>query len=145
MQKGLYAQFRGERLNNPLNIRHSGSDWVGAANKQSDREFVEFDDVAYGFRAAAKILLNYQSRFGLWSIGEIIHRWAPSSENDTNAYIERVCKDMRLGPQDRIDLKSSPVQLLCLVDAMTRVEQGRNAYTLKEMAEGIQMALNAQP
>ena len=35
---------RGMRNNNPLNIRHGKSRWVGMAEQQSDRAFVQFTE-----------------------------------------------------------------------------------------------------
>ena len=43
---------RGMRNNNPLNIRHGRSQWLGMADYQSDKEFVTFRTLAYGYHLA---------------------------------------------------------------------------------------------
>ena len=50
---------RGLRNNNPLNIRHSKDRWVGACVKQTDKSFVQFESMAYGYRAAWKVMESW--------------------------------------------------------------------------------------
>ena len=45
---------RGFRNNNPLNIRHGVSRWVGRAKEQNDPDFVTFTSMPMGYRAAWK-------------------------------------------------------------------------------------------
>ena len=74
---------RGFRNNNPLNIRLNTTKWLGRVEKekQTDTKFVMFKSMAYGYRAAWKIMESYRVRFA--SIGDrfciqnIICRWAP--------------------------------------------------------------------
>ena len=54
---------RGIRNNNPLNIRRSATRWQGAREEQKDKSFVQFKSMAYGYRAAWKILQSYYERF----------------------------------------------------------------------------------
>ena len=54
---------RGMRNNNPLNIRHSADHWQGAAAEQQDKSFVQFESMAYGYRAAWKVLDSYCLHF----------------------------------------------------------------------------------
>ena len=72
---------RGIRNNNPLNIRHSADRWQGASEEQTDKNFVQFKSMAYGYRAAWRILQTYYERFAHQSRGftvrNIISRWAP--------------------------------------------------------------------
>ena len=80
---------RGIRNNNPLNIRHSADRWQGAREVQTDKSFVQFESMAYGYRAVWKTLQSYYNRFCQqskpFSVQNIISRWAPPSENDTEA------------------------------------------------------------
>lgn len=85
---------RGLRNKNPGNIRHSRSEWLGKAATQTDDSFVQFTSMAHGIRAIYKTLRSYQRVHGLSSVEEIIRRWAPPSENDTQAYIRSVEKGM---------------------------------------------------
>ena len=54
---------RGERNNNPLNIRRSADQWEGACEEQTDKSLVQFKSLAYGYRAAWKVLQSYYDRF----------------------------------------------------------------------------------
>lgn len=52
--------------------------------------FAVFPDAATGF-AAMKALFQTQGYQGK-TIAEALNRWAPTLENETNAYIENVCE-----------------------------------------------------
>ena len=97
-------ESRGIRNNNPLNIRHSADRWEGARAEQTDKSFVQFESMAYGYRAAWKVLESYWKHFrekrGLFTVAAIIGRWAPPSENDTEAYIRTVLKLTSLGGKE---------------------------------------------
>ena len=92
-----YQASRGWRNNNPLNIRR-GEDWTGLCSKQTDSEFCQFMTMSMGYRAAVKILKSYARIFAqrgqTWSIDNVIRRWAPPSENQTDAYLSRVLQLM---------------------------------------------------
>ncbi len=97
---------RGQRNNNPLNIRHSNDKWQGAATTQTDPAFVQFQTMAYGYRAAWKILdtycLTFRRERKVYNVRNIIARWAPPTENDTEAYIRTVVKLSGLGGNENI-------------------------------------------
>ncbi len=75
---------RGIRNNNPLNIPRSADQWQGTATTQTDKSFVQFQSMAYGYRAAWKILDTYCLRFRreqtAYNVRNIIACWAPPSE-----------------------------------------------------------------
>ena len=56
-------ETRGQRNNNPLNIRRSSDKWEGARIEQTDKSFVQFESMAYGNRAAWKVLESYWKYF----------------------------------------------------------------------------------
>ena len=97
---------RGQRNNNPLNIRHSADKWQGARINQTDPSFVQFTSMAYGDRAAWKVLESYWVRFEKelipYTVRNIISRWAPPNENDTEAYIRAVTKLSGLGGNENM-------------------------------------------
>lgn len=97
---------RGIRNNNPLNIRRSADQWQGTATTQTDKSFVQFQFIAYGYRAAWKILDTYCLRFRrertAYNVRNIIACWAPPSENDTEAYVKAVVKLSGLGGNENI-------------------------------------------
>ena len=122
---------RGIRNNNPLNIRHSADRWQGARMSQTDQSFVQFETMAYGYRAAWKILESYWNYFHrtkqCYNVKNILSRWAPPAENDTQAYIHAVLKLTSLGGNENLPQPSRGVDTECLVKlmaAMTTVECG---------------------
>lgn len=123
---------RGERNNNPLNIRHSTDRWQGASEEQKDKSFVQFTTMAYGYRAAWKVLQSYYERFCRqgrnFTVRNIIYRWAPPDDgNDTEAYIRKVLQLSSIGgketllPPDNVD---GYERLSSLLHAMTCIECG---------------------
>lgn len=83
---------RGIRNNNPLNIRYSpNNNWAGRVTKnKKDDSFEEFDSIAYGVRAACRLIQVYVTRYHCSTIRSIVYRFAPPSENDTLAYYKYV-------------------------------------------------------
>ena len=115
---------RGIRNNNPLNIRHNRNNrWQGVYEKQTDPEFVRFASMQFGIRAGFVIIRNY-IKAGHKDVASIISRWAPSNENDTDAYIRHVCEMADLSPFQVLKFEDKPT-MLRLVDAMIRVECGK--------------------
>lgn len=85
-------QPRGIRNNNPLNIR-KGNSWQGERHPQTDKAFEEFQSLELGLRAGFIIIRNYMTRRPrLDTVAAIVRRWAPPSENNTQAYIDNVCR-----------------------------------------------------
>ena len=92
-------QPRGLRNNNPLNIRKSRkTTWVGQSEKQEDRDFVQFCSMAYGYRAAFKVLQNYRVLYDCMTLRQYIQRWAPPIENNTDAYVSSVARTAGVNP-----------------------------------------------
>ena len=77
---------RGLRNRNPLNIRKTDQFWQGQTG--NDGTFCIFLNNAYGYRAAFRILKTYNTKYHIYSVREIIKRWAPESDgNNTRGYI----------------------------------------------------------
>ena len=122
---------RGIRNNNPLNIRHSADHWQGARIEQTDPSFVQFQSMAYGYRAAWKVLESYWKHFKHhrqpFTVQNIIHRWAPPSENDTDAYVRTVLTLTSLGGHENLPRPFMGIaidKLVHLLAAMTTMECG---------------------
>ena len=119
---------RGLRNNNPLNIRKvPGTRWQGevlplrvSGEGAGDRSFVRFESIEYGIRAAFVLLRTYSIKYKANCIQDIISRWAPPSENDTEKYIKNVCLWSGLGGLQRLTEEDWPK----LVLAMARQECG---------------------
>lgn len=131
---------RGERNNNPGNIRH-GEPWLGLSPIQEDANFAAFTSPFFGIRALCKTLLNYQKRHGKKTIEQILFRWAPPVENDTESYIEAVSKEVGIGAKDEIQLVGDVGLLSALAKAIIRHENGRCVYTYEEIRNAAQAAI----
>jgi hypothetical protein len=128
---------RGIRNNNPGNIRHSGSQWQGMAAQQTDTAFVQFVSPEYGIRALAKLLANYYTRDGLNTVRQIISKYAPSNENNTDAYAQAVARALGVTPDTVI---SVPQHLAALVEAIIQHENGQQPYQMAQINTGVLMA-----
>lgn len=131
------TQTRGERNNNPGNIRH-GSNWQGLAEKQRDTSFCTFTESKFGIRALAKVLLVYRAK-GYDTVRSIVDRWAPPSENNTGAYVAAVAATMKVDPDTHLDVGEYR-QMYPLVDAIIRHENGRNVYPRTTLDAGLALA-----
>lgn len=104
-------QPRGLRNNNPLNIRHSASRWQGVRVEQTDKAFVQFTSMMMGYRAAWRILESYFNHFEAQQVPfttrNIILRWAPPDENDSEAYIRSICRLTSLAGNEALKRPSS--------------------------------------
>lgn len=120
------TQTRGERNNNPGNLRKSNATWEGMSNEQTDSAFVQFTTPDYGIRALGKLLQNYY-KAGYDTVRKIINRYAPSSENDTSSYVSHVSSLIGADPDQHIDL-TDITTLQALVSAIITHENGRDIY-----------------
>ncbi|HCT7329241.1 TPA: structural protein [Proteus mirabilis] len=120
---------RGERNNNPGNIRH-GSKWQGLSAQQTDKDFCQFVSPEYGIRAIFKLLETYQKKYKLNTVESIIDRYAPPNENNTAGYINRAAKDIGVSANEPINVSSKPVAI-ALATAIVGVELGYQPYSQK--------------
>lgn len=120
---------RGERNNNPGNIRH-GSKWQGLSAQQTDSSFCQFVSPEYGIRAIYKLLQTYQKKYELNTVESIIDRYAPPNENNTVGYINRAAKDIGVSVNEPINVSSKPVAI-ALATAIVGVELGYQPYSHK--------------
>ncbi len=126
------AISRGLRNNNPLNIRKSSTQFVGETYGQ-DAAFKTFKTMAYGYRAAFVILRTYYKKYGCNTVGKIIKRWAPPTENNTTNYIATVSRRSKM-PSGR-KLSFTMGEMTAIVAAMSYVENGE-AADAKAVAQG---------
>lgn len=112
---------RGIVNNNPGNLR-IGLPWQGL-KLGIPGGFCNFISVEYGVRAMAKDLYNKVVNDGLNTIALEVAKYAPPSENDTQAYINAVSASTGWGPNDPIDL-SVPGNLQLLIRAHVMHENG---------------------
>lgn len=129
---------RGERNNNPGNIRKSAIFWRGET-AGNDRGFESFDKPEDGIRAIAVLVQNYQKKYGLNTVRGIINRYAPPTENNTSAYVAAVASALDVSPDAALNL-SDPDTLLALVTAIIKHENGRVIYAQGMIAGAIGIA-----
>lgn len=137
--------IRAERNNNPGNL-DAGDHWQGlmpraamSPEQAAESRFAVFASAAWGFRALALVLRNYERLHGLNTVRGWITRWAPPGENDTDAYIKAVCSDMLVSPDDDIDL-SQRLNLMRAARAIATHESGGWFFSEEDLADGITQA-----
>ncbi|MFX3545025.1 hypothetical protein [Ralstonia mannitolilytica] len=124
-------QPRGIRNNNPGNLNYVGQPGATRESGPNGR-FAVFQTAEEGLVALARQLRLYAQR-GINSVRAIISKFAPPTENDTQAYIESVSK--RLGVDANATLNvNDPRVMQGLMDAIIKVENGRNPYSTEQLA-----------
>lgn len=128
---------RGFRNKNPLNLRRSANKWLGKIEPGTDPEFEQFVSIEMGIRAALVNARTIMRRLRTPTVMKLIQTWAPPSENNTMAYVHRVCESARLLPNERIDFKKK-TQMCSIFYAMIIVECGR-AVPIKTIEDAYNM------
>jgi hypothetical protein len=143
---------RGVRNNNPGNIdfnpRNAWQGQLGLELGVPKPRFARFDTAENGIRALGKLLLNYRGKDGIPGVGkpgidtplEFISRWAPSTENNTQAYAEAIAKRLGVGVRDSINI-ADPRTLRETVLGIIVHENGGNPYSASVIDEGVRRAL----
>lgn len=142
----------GYRLNNPGNIVHNPRNhWQGLDAPSFEGRFCRFKHPRYGIRAMAVLLINYQDKTKnnedpVDTIAEMISRWAPSHENNTDAYIKAVDRMHPRGVLDTLDMHDYN-DIMPLIKAIIRHELGEPEnhglvewYPQSMIDEGLRMA-----
>ena len=125
------------RNNNPGNIIANSAPFQGEVRPSRDAHFKQFVSMAYGFRALMKIVHTKYAK-GRRTVRAIISEWAPPTENDTNAYIDRVCKALKV-ERDEV-LHMNPTVYRQIAAAIFDVEKGNYKYdATKDISEGFEL------
>ena len=125
---------RGIRNCNPGNIRMTKDKWQGLRTVQTDKEFFQFEEMKWGYRALIRTLQNYRKRHGCMTIADFIRRWAPSQENNTTAYIRSVCSQLEV-PSMYVPNVDDRDTMCAFAAAISRHENGVEADR-KEVEDG---------
>jgi hypothetical protein len=147
----MNTSARGVRNNNPGNIDYNPrNQWQGQLTPDPaiEKRFARFDTAENGIRALAKLVLAYRGKDGMPGIGgqgidtvrEVINRWAPRVENDTESYIKAVAAGVGVTPNQPIDLRNFRT-LIALTTGIIQYENGSLPYSATEIAAGVQRAL----
>jgi len=145
---------RGIRNNNPGNIDFNQAafdrdPWVGEIGLEihSSPRFTTFDTPEHGIRALCKVLLTYDHhRKGadgspIDTVQEVIDRWAPPSENNTDAYADRVRDTLGVEDGEEIDLDHQDT-LKTVCTAIIQHENGVQPYSEETIKAGVELALS---
>lgn len=130
---------RGIRNNNPGNIRaNKDFGWLGQTDIDPDG-FVVFNSPALGIRALLIIFHNYQLHHGLKTPIDLIHRWAPPTENDVGSYITDVCHRLGVPIDAAIDIQRNAIPW---ASAIVLHECGTNPYNMDVYNTASSLAFN---
>jgi len=130
---------RGIRNNNPGNIDFNPrNNWQGQLDHDPavESRFARFDKPESGIRAMGKLLQTYQTKHKLNTVEGIINRWAPSVENNSEAYVAQVSKALGVNPNETVNLKDSDT-LFKLVKAIIKHENGTMPYDDNTILNGV--------
>lgn len=128
---------RAERNNNPGNLNYAGQ--AGATLEDgSGARFAKFGSTAEGVSALARQLQRYGER-GLDTVSKIINKYAPSSENNTQAYIDALSKRLGVTGDQKLDL-NDPGTLSNLIKGISRHESGKDYLSDGDVMTGLSMA-----
>lgn len=124
---------RGIRNNNPGNLVYTSINWKGKLprTQNKDRRFEMFITPVYGVRAMIKDL-KHDIEKGKNTVPLLIEEYAPRFENNTKAYINTVCRDLKVSKQAKLLPTKNTLRLL--VFSISRVENGGN-YMNNELFE----------
>lgn len=130
---------REENLNNPMGLKQSGVAYQHEVIPSSDPVFKQFTAMRWGIHAGMMNLLAYYRHDNCKTIRQIINRWAPSAENPTLAYIDFVCEQMGVTPDEDIQLNSED-NGLGLAAAICHFENGEAPCDAEIILQGVQSA-----
>lgn len=121
---------RGIRNNNPGNIRYRIQDkWIGLDNPPvDDKGFCRFSSPVFGIRVLIKTLMKYRTKYDRTTIRQIIEKYAPPTENDTQAYIQKVSK-ATYSPDMVMNDVQFAIVLPSLVKAIILHETGQQPFS----------------
>jgi len=117
---------RGLRNCNPGNIRRSNTKYQGEKTPSTDSAFKQFESLEWGYRAVFMLLHTYRVRGYGDTIAKMISRYAPPSENNTEAYISRLCRATGFERDMPLDTLNAE-QMVPVVCAISAVENGVEA------------------
>lgn len=113
-----------DRFNNPGNLRWA--EGYETSNTKSGK-FAVFPTLDEGVLAATKQLQIYAQR-GTNTVRDIVSKWAPSNENNTEEYIRHVVRSTKFNENEKLNL-NDPYVLAKLISAMASKEGAGSRVT----------------
>ena len=128
---------RGIRNNNPMNLRYVPNlRWQGQSGVDRDGYLIFFSP-AYGIRAACVNIMHYKYHLGCTTLRDYVKRWAPPCENNTSAYLDYMCVELHINPDDPWDPCANPAKA---VSACITYENGTQPYKAVIIDRAIMLA-----
>lgn len=120
----LIGYPRGVRNNNPGNIEKTKSLWRGEMphSQNTDGRFKQFYNYIYGVRAAILNIKAYMKK-GYKTPRQIINRWAPPGENNSENYIRYVSNYTGVPENSPVPYEKHTMQKL--IEAIIIKENGK--------------------
>lgn len=130
---------RGLLLSNPFNLeKNPHISWSGQVSPGSDAIFCQFNSDLMGIRAGYKNLVDQYKYDNLNTVSLIINKYAPSSENDTTAYINAICGALNVKPNDVLDLSKYEI-IKPFGQAIIQHEQGEMPFSDRLIDQALAM------
>ena len=138
---------RGIRNNNPGNIRIGSSSWQGKVPiaQNTDGSFEQFQDhpkgtaMQMGVRALTKLGHTYLRQNPLHTISSFIGKYAPTNENNTQAYINFVAKKVGVSADTKVvDIYKDIAQQYLFILAIIEHENGQGINNI-DISKGIEL------
>jgi hypothetical protein len=128
---------RAERNFNPGNLNYAGQ--AGASLEAgSNARFAKFKSEEEGIAALVRQLRLYQQR-GIDTIGEIVKKYAPPSENDTQAYVANMARWTGLSADEKLNFNDTET-VRRMVEGISRKEGRYTPLTEGQIMSGINLA-----
>lgn len=143
---------RGEVNHNPFDLRFDPKiPWMGLAKPPQDGKgycvFIPYANPMnkdfWGLRAGFRDLFTKWGVDGLRTIRALVEKFAPPSENQTEAYIKVVCEETGWGPDEVLDLIPA-ANLKKLGRGFLKDEQGQIAYNDSQLDAAVISAQGRQ-
>ncbi|NWC11939.1 hypothetical protein HX776_24435 [Pseudomonas agarici] len=132
---------RGVRNNNPGNLNFAGQN--GATKEEGPNgRFAKFSTMEEGVGALVKQLRRYEDR-GDDTLRAIINKYAPSSENNTGAYMSTLSKQLGVGYDQKLD-QNDTKQLMALVKGIINHENGSGYVSDSQISAGVRLGARAR-
>lgn len=113
----------GLRNNNPGNLIKTAIPWQGKLPQSAATRFERFVNIKFGLRALFRQIHTdvYKRKMNLT---QLLNKYAPTFENNTNVYIQTVSKETGIHPTQPIYLTVDVIKKI--VRAIVKVEIGKD-------------------
>jgi hypothetical protein len=151
------AQFKPVQVYNPATHQMEYSNEVAVTNPAAPAplrnnnpgalmpggKLANYPDMQSGIAAMDQNLASYANK-GVNTLSDVISKWAPPNENNTQAYIKDVSQRLGIPPNQKVDL-TNPAQRLAISSAIMLHENGSASVFSGGAARGAPTAQTGAP